>query len=104
MGVAEFFRNEWEKIWKIIRVYGSYSVDRELVDQMIHLVPSGTLLELGSGRATSVSPKSNTFFPLGEVRSGLTNMRGPYIFHQIKKGGLNGEDLEKKLPCSCVFS
>jgi hypothetical protein len=37
MGVVDFLRNESEKIWKIIRVYGSYSVDRELVDRMTSL-------------------------------------------------------------------
>ena len=45
MGAVDFLKNEWEKIWKIIRVYGSYSVDRELIDQMRNIVPSGTLLE-----------------------------------------------------------
>ena len=98
MGVAEFFRNEWEKIWKIIRVYGSYSVDRELIDQMIHLVPSGTLLELGSGRATSVFSKYYTVYSIEEDSKWLDKYESTYIYAPIKNGWYDREVLEKELP------
>ena len=66
MGAVDFLKNEWGKIWKIIRVYCSYSVYRELIDQMKDLVPSGTLLEFGSGRATEIFSKHYKVYSVEE--------------------------------------
>ncbi len=98
MGVVDFLRNESEKIWKIIRVYGSYSVDRELVDRMTSLIPSGTLLELGSGRATAVFSKYYKVYSIEEDSKWLNKYDSTYIHAPIKKGWYDREILEKELP------
>ena len=98
MGVVDFLKNEWEKIWKIIRVYGSYSVDRELIDQMLKLVPSGTLLELGSGRATAVFAKYYKVYSVEENSEWLNKYNSTYIYAPIKKGWYDTDVLKKELP------
>jgi|TARA_B100000530_G_C15631833_1_gene358577 hypothetical protein len=98
MGVLDFLNNEWEKIWKIIRVYGSYSVDRELIDQMIKLVPSGTLLELGSGRATEIFSKYYKVYSVEENPEWLNKYNSTYIHAPIKEGWYDTDILEKELP------
>ena len=98
MGVVDFLKNEWEKIWKIIRVYGSYSVDRELIDQMLKLVPSGTLLELGSGRATAIFAKHYKVYSVEENPEWLNKYNSTYIHAPIKKGWYDIDILKKELP------
>ena len=98
MGVVDFLKNEWEKIWKIIRVYGSYSVDRELIDQMLKLVPSGILLELGSGRATAIFAKHYKVFSVEENPEWLNKYNSTYIHAPIKNGWYDIDILKKELP------
>ena len=98
MGVVDFLRNESEKIWKIIRVYGSYSVDRELIDRMTRLIPSGTLLELGSGRGTAVFSKYYKVYSVEEDSKWLNKYDSTYIHAPIKNGRYDREILEKELP------
>ena len=98
MGVVDFLGNEWEKIWKIIRVYGSYSVDRELIDQMRKVVPSGTLLEFGSGRATEIFSKYYRVYSVEENSEWLNKYRSTYIHAPIKDGWYDRAILEKDLP------
>ena len=98
MGVVDFLKNEWEKIWKIIRVYGSYSVDRELIDQMRNIVPSGTLLEFGSGRATEIFSKHYKVYSVEENSEWLNKYASTYIHAPIKDGWYDRTILEKELP------
>ena len=97
MGVVDFLKNEWEKIWKIIRVYGSYSVDRELIDQMLKLASSGTLLELGSGRATAIFAKHYKVYSVEENPEWLNKYNSTYIHAPIKKGWYDIDILKKEL-------
>ena len=98
MGAVDFLRNEWEKIWKTIRVYGSYSVDRELIDRMRTLVPSGVLLEFGSGRATEIFSKYYNVYSVEENSEWLNKYRSTYIHAPIKNGWYDRSILEKELP------
>ena len=98
MGVVDFIKNETERIWKILKVYGGYSVDRELIDLMIDLAPSGTLLEFGSGRATEVFSKYYTVYSVEENSEWLNKYNSNYIHAPIKNGWYDREVLEKKLP------
>jgi len=98
MGVLDFIKNETEKIWKVLKVYGGYSVDRELIDLMIDLVPSGTLLEFGSGRATEVFSKYYTVYSVEENSEWLNKYNSNYIHAPIKNGWYDRGVLEKKLP------
>ncbi|MDC0161233.1 hypothetical protein OAI71_00020 [Marine Group III euryarchaeote] len=98
MGILDFIKNESEKIWKILKVYGGYSVDRELIDLMVKLVPSGTLLEFGSGRATEVFSKYYTVYSVEENPEWLNKYNSNYIHAPIKNGWYDREVLEKKLP------
>ena len=84
MGILDFIKNESEKIWKILKVYGGYSVDRELIDLMVKLVPSGTLLEFGSGRATEVFSKYYTVYSVEENPEWLNKYNSNYIHAPIK--------------------
>ena len=98
MGVVDFIKNETERIWRILKVYGGYSVDRELIDLMIDLAPSGTLLEFGSGRATEVFSKYYTVYSVEENSEWLNKYNSNYIHAPIKNGWYDREVLEKKLP------
>jgi len=98
MGVVDFLKNESQKIWKILKVYGGYSVDRELIDLMTDLTPSGTLLEFGSGRATEVFSKYYTVYSVEENSEWLNKYNSNYIYAPIKNGWYDREVLEKKLP------
>ena len=98
MGVVDFLKNESEKIWKILKVYGGYSVDRELIDLMTNLIPSGILLEFGSGRATEVFSKYYKVYSIEENSKWLNKYNSNYIHAPIKNGWYDREVLEKELP------
>ena len=77
---------------------GGWSVTQGLVDAMLREVPSGTLLELGSGLGTGVLSKHYQVYSVEHDEKWLGVFDTKYIFAPIVRSWYDVSVLSRELP------